>query len=81
MTSCDCLTRSALRLWQVQIELNDRAIHLNQAATDIAAASHTNEVPAASNKFSSAYVSFMDTGMEMAGARAFPHYLHSPTRI
>ena len=41
-------------------------------ATDIAAASHTNEVPAASNKFSSAYVSFMDTGMEMAGARAFP---------
>ena len=72
MTSCDCLTRSALRLWQVQIELNDRAIHLNQAATDIAAAS---------NKFSSAYVSFMDTGMEMAGARAFPHYLHRPTRI
>ena len=52
---------------QVQIELNDRALHLNQAATDMASASHTNQVPAASNRFSSAYVSFMDTGMEMAG--------------
>ena len=33
----------------------------------MASASHTNQVPAASNRFSSAYVSFMDTGMEMAG--------------
>ena len=54
---------------QVQHDLNNRAVHLNQAATDIAsAASHVNEVPAASSRFSQAYVSFMDSGMEMAGA-------------
>lgn len=52
---------------QVQIDLNNRAITLNKAATDIVSASQRTpqDVAGASSQFSQAYGDFMETGMEM----------------
>lgn len=54
---------------EVQSDLNNRAVHLNQAATDIVAASQKSpqQVSGATNRFSRAYEDFMDSGLEMAG--------------
>ena len=52
---------------EIQIDLNNRAIVLNKAATDIVSSSQKapQDVAGASSRFSKAYGDFMDTGMEM----------------
>ena len=53
----------------MQIQLNDRAVDLNQATSDVLEASRGSpkQVAASTNRFSRAYEDFMDHGMEMAG--------------
>ena len=54
---------------EIQITLNNNAINLNQAATDIvgAAATSPHQVAQSSSQFGRAYEDFVDTGLEMAG--------------
>jgi talin len=57
---------------EIQITLNNNAIQLNQAATDIVGAaagsgSSPHQVAQSSSHFGRAYEDFVDSGLEMAG--------------
>lgn len=59
---------------EVQGQLNNSAVNLNQAASEIVTASRgpPQEVAKSSGRFSQAYTDFMDSGMEFAGATKDP---------
>ncbi|XP_033725562.1 talin-1-like isoform X3 [Pecten maximus] len=54
---------------EVQSDMNDSAVHLNQAASDIVTSSRgtAQELATSSNRYSSTYHTFVQTGLTMAG--------------
>ncbi len=54
----------------MQQSLNNAAVGLNQAASDIVTSSrkHPQEVAQSTNRFSNAYEEFIDSGLHFAGA-------------
>ncbi|XP_060074093.1 talin-1-like isoform X2 [Ylistrum balloti] len=54
---------------EVQCDMNDSAVNLNQAASDIVTASRdtAQELASSSNRYSSTYHTFVQTGLTMAG--------------
>ena len=63
-------TRTERSFQEVQVQLNNKAVDLNQATGNVVEASRgtPKQVAASTNRFSRAYEDFMDHGMEMAGA-------------
>ena len=54
----------------MQVQLNNSAVNLNQAASEIVTSSRgpPQEVAKSSTRFSTAYSDFMDSGLEFAGS-------------
>lgn len=54
---------------EVQVDMNNTAVGLNQAASDIVTASRgtAHELASSSNRYSQAYDDFVHTGLTMAG--------------